>query len=167
LAFKDRRPGWLSSVVVVGFVLLLGIPEIPDTFKGLVDMHRDGNGYTGRAWMQSPVIEALKELPADTQIITDQPDAVLFLTGRPAHWIPEIVAHEPVRDFLRFGDGGTYQEDIFRDRESALVLFHGFYQQMQAVYFGQTDSRIASMLNGLTAFRQFDGFSGIYYYPIK
>ena len=70
----------------------------------------------GRPGWESPVIEAINGLPVDTQIITNQPDAVLFLTGRPAHWIPEIVAQKPVEQNLRFGDGGTYQENIFRDK---------------------------------------------------
>jgi hypothetical protein len=165
LVFQKRRPRWISSVAVIGLVLMLVVPEIPDHYTNLATMHRFGNGYTGRAWRKSPVIEVINVLPVDTQIITNQPDAVLFLTGRPAHWIPEIVAQKPVENFLRFGDGGTYQENIFRDKGGALVLFPGVYQQMQSFYYEQTDARIASMLNGLTVYRQFDDFAGIYYYP--
>lgn len=167
LAFQSCRPNWISSAVVIGLVLLMVVPETLGGYPNLVAMHQYGSGYTGKAWMGSPVIDAINGLPAGTQIITNQPDAVLFLTGRPAHWIPEVVSQKPVEQNLRFGDGGTYQENIFRDKDGALVLFPSFYQQMQSFYYEQTDARIASMLNGLTAFRQFDKYSGIYYYPTK
>ena len=78
---------------------------------------------------------------------------------------PEVVSRKPVAQNVRFGDGGTYEENTFRDRGGALVLFHGVYQQMQAIYYEQTDDRIVSMLNGLTVYRAFDDFAGIYYYP--
>ena len=167
LAFQGRHPSWISLVTVTGLALLFVVPIIPGNYNNLVSMHRDGNGYTGRVWRQSPVIELLKELPADTQIITNQPDAVLFLTGRPAHWIPEIVSQKPVSQFIRFGDGNTYQENIFRDRGGALVLFPDVYWQMQSIYYEKTEERIASMLNGLTIYRQFDDFAGTYFYPTK
>jgi hypothetical protein len=165
LASQGHHPKWISLATVIGLALLFVVPMIPGNYNNLVSMHRDGNGYSGRAWRQSPVIEMLKELPAGTQIITNQPDAVLFLTGRPAHWIPEIVAQKPAESFLRFGDGGTYQENIFRDKGGALVLFPGVYQQMQAIYYDQTDARLKSMLDGLTVYRQFDDYAGLYYYP--
>jgi hypothetical protein len=165
LALQNRLSGWISSAVILGLVLLMVVPEIAGSYTNLAVMHQYGNGYTGQSWRTSPVLEAINELPADTQIITNQPDAVLFLTGRPAHWIPEVVSRKPVAQNVRFGDGGTYEENTFRDRGGALVLFHGVYQQMQAIYYEQTDDRIVSMLNGLTVYRAFDDFAGIYYYP--
>jgi hypothetical protein len=167
LVMENRQPFWMSSVLPVGLALIFVLPAIPSQWGYVASMHQDGNGYTSRSWSQSPVLAAVRELPPDTQIITNQPDAVLFLTGRPAHWVPEVVSKEPAARFLRFGDGGAYEENVFRDKGGALVLFPGIYWQMQSIYYGQTEERLARMLDGLTVFRQFDDYAGIYYYPVK
>jgi general stress protein CsbA len=165
LVAQGRQPYWMSSALAVVLALLFMVPAIPANADYIVAMHEDGYGYTGRSWSQSPVLAAVKELPPNTQIITNQPDAVLFLTGRPAHWIPEVVSEKPVASFTRFGDGGEYQENVFRYDGGALVLFPDIYWQMQSIYYGQTEERIASMLNGLTVYRQFGDYAGIYFYP--
>ena len=54
LVFQSCRPSWISSVVVIGLVLLMVVPETPVVIQTCVAMHQYGNGYTGKAWMGIP-----------------------------------------------------------------------------------------------------------------
>jgi hypothetical protein len=49
---------------------------------------RDGDGYRGRIWAESPSIARIRTLPESTTLHSDRPEAIYFLTGRIAQSIP-------------------------------------------------------------------------------
>ncbi|HEX8890163.1 MAG TPA: glycosyltransferase family 39 protein [Pyrinomonadaceae bacterium] len=49
----------------------------------------ESSNFTSRYWTESSLIQALKELPPDTPIYTNGPDALYVLTGRPAYPLPQ------------------------------------------------------------------------------
>lgn len=53
--------------------------------------HASGAGSEGfhdAKWRASETIAAIKDLPAETALYTNAPDAIYFLAGRPAYWLP-------------------------------------------------------------------------------
>ena len=50
-----------------------------------------GIGYASLAWRTSPTIAAVRKLPPEAVIYSNGADAIAYLLGRPAHFIPERV----------------------------------------------------------------------------
>jgi hypothetical protein len=46
-------------------------------------------GFRSPAWASSETVAALRRLPGSVVVYASAPDAVWFLTGRPARWLPE------------------------------------------------------------------------------
>jgi hypothetical protein len=152
----------LPMLMVFSFIII----EFPGNAKHIIAMHEDGNGYTSRKWRESPMIAALADLPVETQIVTNEPAAVLFLTGHPAHFLPEVLETQPSAAFYRFGDGlpDNPQQAVFREDGAALALFSSVYYQLEKVYFEKTTGKLASLVQGLTLYRQFGTDDEIYFY---
>jgi hypothetical protein len=49
----------------------------------------ESSNFTSRYWTESSLIQALKELPPDTPVYTNGPDALYVLTGRAAYALPQ------------------------------------------------------------------------------
>jgi 4-amino-4-deoxy-L-arabinose transferase-like glycosyltransferase len=158
------QKGWLW--VGIGFLVLIMVANLPITLQHASQMHENGGGYTSRFWRESPVLLALKDIPYGTPIITNEPAAVLFLTGRPAHWLPDLSKSGVVDELVMFGDADTgVEEQTFRQQKGALVLFPTVYWQLHLFYEDKTDMRLETMLEGLEIYADFSGYSGIYFYP--
>ena len=131
------------------------------------DYYQDGLGYTSLTWQQSQTIEALRKLPADRIIVTNETNAILFLTGRLSYPLMEIYTDSPVMTFYRYGDGdltSDQSQQLFHDGKAVLVLFDTIDDQISGLYGDRTAERISALVKGLDRrFRGEDG--GIFYYP--
>ena len=146
LVLEDRRSvraGWSALLLVA----LSGYAVISqDTVFGL---HRTGLGYTGREWRQSETIAAIRRLPADKSLISNEPAAVLLLTGRSTYQIEEISQSTPALPFSVFGTGPTESERVFRNQHAALVLFHSVETQLEGIYGDRAVERLRILTAGL------------------
>jgi hypothetical protein len=100
--------------------LLLGLHGVAVT-RAAIDMQRHGRGYTDSTWGRSETLARVRELPAETPIYSNRPDAIRFLAGRPAAGVPRK------RDLHTAESRPTYpaELDLFRDRvraERAVVV---------------------------------------------
>ena len=126
-----------------------------------------GLGYTSVSWQESDTIAAIKDLPEDQLIVSNEQNAVLFLTDRIVYPFKEIYYDTPLDNYFVYGDGDL-ENDVgqikFKEDGAALVLFDSIYFQMNELYGDNTDQRIDALIHGLDkAFRGADGT--IYYYP--
>lgn len=55
---------------------------------GAIELQRDGQGYASQAWHRSPLINALKLLPAETPIFTNEVEALYLFADRHAYRLP-------------------------------------------------------------------------------
>jgi hypothetical protein len=130
-----------------------------DTVTGL---HRTGLGYTGREWRQSGTIAAVRRLPSDVALISNEPYAILLLTGRNPYPIPEIQQQRPMTPFLPYGRGSSAGEQLFQHGEAALVVFDTIQAELQQLYGDQAGARYASLLEGL--YQSYEGPDGAIYW---
>lgn len=86
----------------------------------------DGQGYTSRAWRESATIERIRNLPAGTPIFTNGYDAVYFLTGRPAMFLPEKTVHGTGRANALYASELAHVREQLLDHNGVLVYFDGF-----------------------------------------
>ncbi|MDQ4133048.1 MAG: hypothetical protein M3179_07550 [Actinomycetota bacterium] len=74
-----------ASVVVAPLVLLLAV----DAVVALVDGRQFGGVFASPRWRTSPIMAAVRDLPSDRIVVTNEPGAVWAITGRPAAAVPE------------------------------------------------------------------------------
>ncbi len=82
----------LVKAAVFSVLCLLITAHIAAMFYGplIKKIYYEGQLYTSSQWVNSEIIEKIKELPPDAVIHTNAPDAVYILTGRN----PEILPHK-------------------------------------------------------------------------
>ncbi|MDQ6697347.1 MAG: hypothetical protein M3Z46_07800, partial [Actinomycetota bacterium] len=73
------------ALVVAAFVAVL---SVSDGVRAMTAFPRSDAGYSGERWRRSAGIRAIRELPADTLVVTDAPDPVWLQTRRPSLFIP-------------------------------------------------------------------------------
>ncbi|MEX0787833.1 MAG: glycosyltransferase family 39 protein [Anaerolineales bacterium] len=165
--FARVRPDtrWLGRGIVIGLAVL----AISYFFRGArmgAQIHADGLGFHSRAWQSSATIQAVRHLPADTPLITNEVTALLFLTGRAAYAMPEIYQRPPGSPPPSFGaaDGDAVHR-LFREG-AALVLFDSLAEQFNEVRPGSGEDWRRLLTEGLTI--GFDGADGaIYFYSME
>ncbi|MCC6148385.1 MAG: hypothetical protein IT308_12575 [Anaerolineaceae bacterium] len=128
---------------------------------------QQGMGFNAVSWQQSATLQALKNIPANTPVVTNEEMALYYLTGHSAYPIGEIYVTQPLEKFERYGDeiapGDTAQQ-VFRTGGAWLVLFDSIALQLEPLYGERTPDRILSLTQGLDViFKGEDG--GIYRYP--
>lgn len=164
----EARPSWrpLLAVpaVIVAVLVLPGIREIPPLARAL---RSEGGGFTSSYWRSSQTVAMVRGLPEGTPIISNAADALIFLTGRPTYWIPELMMGEPDPGFSRFGDHPerSEEEQVFRYRHAALVVFPWIESQFRQLYGDAGQERTEELTRGLEVYWRAGANEGIYFYP--
>lgn len=126
-----------------------------------------GLGYNSVEWQNSDTIAAVKMLPQNALIVTNEEMAVLYLTGRATYTMAEIYDDEPPAVFSRYGEGDLTEdnsEKLFREEGAHLVLFNTIFAQMEGAYGDRTEAWATALTDGLQKSHQ--GNDGaIYQYP--
>jgi hypothetical protein len=111
----------LSLVAITAAIYL---PRQSQLVKG---MRSAGRGFSGRSWVSSEIIIALRRLDPESTVYSNEAFSVLYLTGIPARWIPE--KFDPVKAIER----ENFDEQMARMREnlsqpdSVMAVFHQGY----------------------------------------
>lgn len=163
--------GWGRRVALAGAALLLAAScaaYLPASLETMQSLHTNGRGYVTPAWQNSQTLRALRDVPADLTLISNENGAVLFFSGRTALEVKERFRSKPLDVFTRFGDDPQDEvQALFHEGRAALVIFRQpLYWQLAPLYGDQTQARIDAFLSGLTPlYEGADG--GIYLYPHK
>jgi 4-amino-4-deoxy-L-arabinose transferase-like glycosyltransferase len=166
LRTAPRLPRNAVIVAVVGALLLTGW-YASRSVRIVQQNFSEGLGYFSTSWQASPTIRQVSQLPQNTLIVSNEPTAILFLTGRQAYSLAEPRQAQPVPDFYRYGDGplaADPAQQVFRRKGAALVLFSNIFDDMAGLYGDRTQARVQSLVQGLRI--SFSGSDGwIYFYP--
>jgi hypothetical protein len=153
---------WVLTAALILFAVYYGWRSV----KIVKDYYADGLGYLAPVWQQSQTMDAVRRLPENTLIVTNETTAIQFLAGRPAYPVKEFFADKPVTPFTRYGDGDLSDDEyqkLFHDGKAVLVLFDTVDDQISGLYGDQTNERISSFVKGLyQSYRGSDG--GLFYY---
>ncbi len=87
-------------------------------------LHSNGAGYAATLWTQSALMRAVEALPPDTALISNVPDGIYILTGRPAAWLPYEVHAGTRQPNAAFGDEIAAVAAEYAARDGRLVYFH-------------------------------------------
>ena len=150
------------------FSLALGLLIISSFLPHSIDIvstyHDKGSGFTSERWRSSGTIAAVEQLPPDTPIITNDPDAILFLLERPAYEIDWTTFNKSAEMLSRFGDDDSDAiQNLFKNNGAALVLFDTIYWQLHPFCAEQTQQCLEKLTQGLKLYTSsWDG--DIYFY---
>jgi ABC-type multidrug transport system fused ATPase/permease subunit len=165
--FLDRFPNNQSlKYFIPTLFLIFSISQIGSSFSLLQDLHNNGGGYGSEKWQSSELLNEVQDLPQDIPIISNDAEAILLYTNRPAYRIPELMEGIKLDNFKSFGqDPGDEIQRIFTNRGAALVLFDSIYWQFNSFYFHQTEERLEAFTRVLYLYsKAADG--EIYFYTM-
>jgi 4-amino-4-deoxy-L-arabinose transferase-like glycosyltransferase len=111
-------PGLLAVVFVASYALR--------GTSWVWERRGDGQGYTSRAWARSATIERIRALPPETLIFSNGYDAVYFLTGRRAAFIPEKIVHGTGRPNRLYEAQLAHVREQLLEHDGVLVYFDRF-----------------------------------------
>jgi hypothetical protein len=161
--FKKWR--WVKPAVIVFmffFTAWYGVRSV----RIVAQNYDEGLGYLSHLWQESETIQAVKNLPADTILVSNEPTAIVFLTGRLSYTFKESYSNEPLQTFTAYGEGdleGDEGQAAFKENGAALVLFENVQSQLHGLYDYRTEERMNVLLGGL--YHAFSGPDGdIYFY---
>ncbi|GIV66500.1 MAG: hypothetical protein AB1457_02775 [Chloroflexota bacterium] len=99
-----KREYQIASVILV-ISLFCGI-SIARNIKIFQNYHSNGIGFSHLQWRDSELIKQIKQLPPQTTIFTNSPEAIYLLTGRPSIPLPRKI------DLTRQMENFNFQEDM-------------------------------------------------------
>ena len=162
-----KKPAWLGNALLA-FVLVFGLWNGLRTLRIVKQNVELGLGYNSVAWQTSETMQALRELPEGTIIVTNEETAILWLTGRASYPIAEIYVDNAMDEFVKYGDGelvNDSSEEMFRNGEAVFVQFDSLASQVTGLYGERSEEWAAALVDGLdVVFSGQDG--GIYRYPV-
>jgi hypothetical protein len=150
-------------------ILIIGI-NLPGSFITAQTLHQDGRGYTSRAWVTSPTIRAVRDLPAGTLLISNQPAAIYFLTGHPTFDMISSLGKAGMNEpGVLYGDNGADSNQVlFRDKHAALVVFDlGIVTQLRSMSAesGENTTTLWDLTHGLFEYAHLEDGQIFFYSP--
>jgi hypothetical protein len=82
LATRSRQAGWALAALILAVSAWGQVGTVQD-------LRRGGQVYASERWFDAEIFPALRSLPADVAIHTDQPGVVYLYVGRAASLLPE------------------------------------------------------------------------------
>ncbi|MFZ5904355.1 MAG: phospholipid carrier-dependent glycosyltransferase [Chloroflexota bacterium] len=121
--WNRRQRLWRGAALVLA-AFLLSVSAVSQA-RAVAELSRGGTGYASFQWYDSEVMAAIRQLPADVDIYTNEPGAVYLYSGRGAHVLPND--YDPVTAQVRpgYAEGvARLQKEILEGR-AVLAVFDG------------------------------------------
>ena len=160
-----RTRSRLTSVVVAGTFLFAISNASRGAIRTLV-LEADGQGFSSRAWQSSPLVNALRLLPLETPIFTNEVEALYLLADRFAYRLPTGCLPEDAMTAMIVAENCQTPEYLvwsarMRDRiiheRAVLAIFNNYTDQR---YYAAVVPELAEGLAILS--RQGDGTLYVY-----
>jgi len=155
----------LVAIIAAGSFLFAASYIVRGTIRALV-LQSDGQGYASRAWRTSPLINALRLLPPETPIYTNEVEALYLLADRYAYRLPSgclpddpmatVQGGESCRTPAYLAWSEAMRERLVSDR-AVLAIFNSYTDQR---YYAAVVPELAEGLAILS--RQGDGTLYVY-----
>jgi 4-amino-4-deoxy-L-arabinose transferase-like glycosyltransferase len=113
LAFglKTVSGSGVGRIIVSTLAVIIFAMSLVGTNETLVDLRRGGQVYANERWYDAPAIAALRKLPEDVIIHSNQPGVIYLYVGRPGALLPGSI-----------GSANELQEQV-RAGKAVIVIF--------------------------------------------
>lgn len=139
-----------TQLISLALGLIITSSSLPRAIDVVSAYHEKGGGFTSQRWRSSGTITAVEQLPSQTPIITNDPDAILFFLERPAYEIEWTSFDKPTELLLPFGDDEDDAiQRLFKNKGAALVVFDTIYWQLYPFCVEETQQCLETLTQGL------------------
>jgi hypothetical protein len=149
-AQTHARPGIPRPAAAV--VLLLAVLALHVGSAAALVADGMGGGYQSEVWSGSPAMAAVRSLPAEVTVYSNAPEAIWFLTGRSARWLP------PERDQYSGAVNGAHTDQVaalgndIRGGTAVAVFLH-----RKSYWHMPTEAELRSLLGSVPTSAHPDG----------
>jgi hypothetical protein len=111
-------------IAVVAFVIMLIGSYSIRSAKWFMQARQEGQGYASRTWKESATIAHIRNIPAGVPVYSNGYEAIYYLTGRPAIYVPEKVIHGSGRPNQNYAAEVESMRKALGERKGFLVYFN-------------------------------------------
>lgn len=118
-SYKSRLPAIAGAAVLLAacaLVLSSGIRQIRA-------MSSDGQGYAGRAFRESPLLQKVRTLPPQTALYANLVLPIAYYTGRFSNYIPSKIVNSTQRPNEEYDSQMVRMAEDLRSRNAVIVYF--------------------------------------------
>jgi len=140
-------------IIIVAFLFIGLRYNVLKTNSYVKSMHIDGYGFTSRVYQQSGLINEIRKIPDDREMISNSSGFVLFYTNRSPIYVTNF------RNYS-YGLGNSYGEKPFRENHAALILLFSDFLNS----YGENSRNLLSNVTTSLEVEYVDTEGGIYSY---
>ena len=144
---------WLNLLPWLGTALFL-LVSWPRTLNRVTSYH-EGVGLTADYWRASATIEAVKDLPQNIPLISNEAPAILLWADRPAYDLDETIRQEFITQAGAYGSDSQDRSQKAFQAGGALIIFPTLSFQLSQAYGDAGAQRLDSMLRGLYRYGEY------------
>ncbi len=165
-AFSTRKAYWMN--LIPGLMVVICLVWYGPISIRVIQASHPGPGYAGNFWRNSATMAALRELPKEVPIISNNAALILFWADHPGYEIPGTIHTDFIAQTTPYGtDLSDPVQKAFRERNGVLVIFgHNdvLAQQFENKFGWSGRLRVKTLLEGLVVSGKYpDGV--IYSFP--
>jgi hypothetical protein len=136
---------WLIAVICVAWYF-------PQT-QEKVDLYHPGDGLTAYRWGHSEIIQAVRALPPEKAVISNDWELLQLWTGRPIYGFWNTFPSKPPLQVTAYGtDQRDHVQSVFCDQGAVLVVFNDFPTQFQTQVGETLLDRMPDLFAGLSIY---------------
>jgi hypothetical protein len=161
--FRNGRP-WLK--IIPWLIAAVCVYWYYPTSSWAVNHYHRGQGIAIYSWRDSETMKALRDLPGDVPIVSNNAAAILLWADHPAYELMEDINPAFIDQTTPYGsDMSDNSQVAFREHGAALVIFREQFLSQIGGTFGEKGlTRLNTIFTGLALCGQYaDGT--IYFYP--
>jgi hypothetical protein len=124
LSLRTRR---LAATFAVGIWLIAVAFYVMRSYPDLERMRSEGRGFSGRGWVHSETVRAVRELEQGGVLYSTEGLALQYLTGRPAYWVPEKIRTLEGTLDMDYDSNMALMRERLKEPNGALILFNSSF----------------------------------------
>lgn len=148
--FKGRmRMFQILSWFIAAICVIWYVPQTRDK----VEFYHSGDGLTAYHWDYSEIIQAVRALPSDQPMISNDWELLLLWTGRPIYGFWNTFPSElPIQTTMYGTDPRDRIQSVFCEQGAALVIFNDFRTQFEAQVDAMSLDQLPNLFDGLSVY---------------
>lgn len=147
--FKMASPHPVIKCIPLFLGLILLIADVRPIQEYIFYRNTDEFSYSSLDWESSPLLRAIKSLPEDQPLISNEAPVILLYTNRFPYEMSVFKDSQKVSIPTPFGSGVTNEEGIFRNGGALVVFKSSFKGNLIKIYGDQGIQLSSDLLNGL------------------
>ncbi|MDI6770760.1 MAG: glycosyltransferase family 39 protein [Anaerolineales bacterium] len=153
-AFSLWKAAWLRGVWVwvrglPWLILILCVYWYFPKAQEIVDLYHSGDGLTAYHWDRSEIINAIRALPEEQPVISNDWELVMLWTDRPIYGLWLTFPTNPFQEGCYGTNSADPLQAFFCEQGAALVIFNDFSSQVSTQIGESYLNQVPALFEGL------------------